>query len=442
MIVNKTPDEEILYLTSTDAISLNSVALTYTKNTGLTKIFEKSFSFSEDENEQIDLTQDDGVISPQSKIDDMISKIDSILSNKSLAEEELLLSDEEINFSIRKGNTTPEKLSQSDFDDFDVLIHGNEDNILEESILENSKGKNLLEESLTEILNISDLDEIPSTRKSKEFKRFRSETQFNRSDDFHYPDFLLDEEEVDIVPTEEPENEFQIPQNKVIEFLSKTFETEYEIETDLYTIKTKNVQSKPDYKNMTLAQLTEELKKFGLKKLSRQRAVFILDHIYKQTHPVFNEINGNLFIEEEKKTKTKSPKRKVVKKKVSSSQPTCSKYLDLEINELSQNTEISPEENFSANLLVDDGTCAEIENEEYFLPSKPRGKMNSCAVPVHIAFYNKAKSDKKLRESILCYEPINLDKLYLFFKGIGLRYEPNVSLCFLFFNSCLIFCLF
>lgn len=424
-------------MSSTDSVSLNPVAPTYTKNAGLTKIFEVSFSFSEDENEKIDLTQDDGIISPQSKIDEMISKIDSILSN----DEELLLSDEEINFSIRKADTTPEKLIQCEIDDFDLLIHGNEDNILEESILENSKGKNLLDESLTEILNKSDFDEIPSTSKPKEFKRFRSETviqtnyaftQFNRSDDFHYPDFLRDEDDV---ATEEPENELQISQNKVIEFLSKTFEMEYEIETDFYTIKTKNVQSKPDYKNMSLPQLTEELKKFGLKKLSKQRALFILDHIYKQTHPVFNESNGNLFIEEEKKTKTKSPKRKIVKNKVSSSQPTCSKYLDLEINELSQNTEISPDEDFSANLLVDDGTCAEIENEEYFLPSKPRGKMNSCAVPLHIAFYNKAKSDKKLRELILCYEPINLDKLYSFFKGIGLRYEPNVSLWF-FFSFC------
>lgn len=415
-------------LSSTDTISLNPVSLNQSKPTEFTKVFEKSFSFSEDENEKIDLTQDDGIISPQSKIDEMISKIDSFLSNKSIADDELQLTDEEINFSIRKANITPE------FDEFDLLIHGNEDNILEESILENSKEKSLIQESLAEILNKTGFDEISSTRKPNELKRFRSETvirtknlftQFNQEDDFEYPDFLQD----DILPIEEPENDLQISQNKIIEFLSKTFEMEYEIEADFYKIKTENVQSKPDYKSMSLTRLNEELKKFGLKKLSKNRAVFFLDHIYKQTHPVFNKINGKLFIEEEEiKTKKKSPKRKTVGKKVSSSQPTCSKYLDLEIIELSQNTEISPEEDFNANLLLDDGTCAEIENEEYFLPSKPRGKMNSCAVPIHIAFYNKTKSDKKLKELILCYEPINLDKLYSFFKGIGLRYEPNVSL--------------
>lgn len=418
--IEETPEKEIVSLSPTDTISFKPVASDYTKNDGLSKIFEESFSLSDGEIDQIDLTQDDGIISPQSKIDEMISKIDSILSNRS---DDLILSDEEINFSIRKADKMNESLIQVEFDDFDLLIHGREDNILEESIVGNLKERDLLDESLTEILNKTDFDEISPTR-PKQLKRFRSENiiQTNRPDDFCYPDLLSDDEAV--VP---PKDDLEISPNKVIEFLSKTFETEFEFETDLYTIKTKNVQSKPDYKSMSLSGLTEELKKFGLKKLSRQRAIFILEHIYKQTHPVFNEINGNLFIEEEIVTKKKSPKRKQVeKKKFSSSQPSCSKNLE-EINELSQDSEITPEEDFSADLLADDGTSAEIEYEEYYLPSKPRGKINSCAVPLHIAFYNKTKSDKKLRELILCYEPINLDELYAFFKGIGLRYEPNVS---------------
>lgn len=387
-------------------------------------------SENEDENEKIDLTQDEdeNIISPQSKIDQMVSKSDSLLSNGGEAEgdpDELIVSDEEVNFSMRKANKLDEK---SILDDFDVLINGNQENIFEESVLEDSKEKSLLDESLTEILNKTDFDECSSMRKPNEFKRFRSETQFNRPDDFHYPD-LLREDDYDIV---EPEDDLQISSNKIIEFLSKTFEMEFEHETDLYTIKTKNFQIKPNYKIMSLFSLTEELKNFGIKKLSKNRSIFILEHIYRQTHPVFNENNGNLFIEEEEiKTKIKSPKRK---KKISSSQPTCSKYLDLENiiieSNNSQKTEISPEDDFSVNFLVDDGTCAEIENEEYFLPSKSRGKINLCAVPLHIAFYNKIKSDKKMKELILCYEPINLDKLYEFFKGIGLRYEPNVSFFF------------
>ena len=59
-------------------------------------------------------------------------------------------------------------------------------------------------------------------------------------------------------------------------------------------------------------------------------------------------------------------------------------------------------------------------------------------LPFHIAWYNLVCSNRQLHETILMYEPIDLQEIYLFLKGLGYRYEPKVFyvlFCSLFCSS-------
>ncbi|XP_062552925.1 structure-specific endonuclease subunit SLX4 [Armigeres subalbatus] len=78
-----------------------------------------------------------------------------------------------------------------------------------------------------------------------------------------------------------------------------------------------------------------------------------------------------------------------------------------------------------------DGNVPEIEGEEYILPSRPRKKTFWCAVPLHIAFHNMISEDPGLRRQLLRYQPIELDAIYSHMKEIGLRYESNDLIAFL-----------
>lgn len=172
-----------------------------------------------------------------------------------------------------------------------------------------------------------------------------------------------------------------------------------------YIYKTRNVSPQLDYKNMTSEGLEIELKRFGLKSLSKKRAIMILEYIYHQTHPYIQLPTDDLIIQSQPMSKTSGPK----KKKQSQS-------IDFEF--------VDP----NVDLLADDGIkTILLENEEYILPSKGRRKIHSCSLPLQIAFTNLFKSNSQLRRTVLCYEPIELEELYSYFKGLGVKYETNVS---------------
>lgn len=72
------------------------------------------------------------------------------------------------------------------------------------------------------------------------------------------------------------------------------------------TIKTKNVTPAMDYDKMDTPKIVNELNRFGLKPMKRQRGVKLLKYIYETTHPVIN-LEENSDNEEEravKRTKT------------------------------------------------------------------------------------------------------------------------------------------
>lgn len=55
-------------------------------------------------------------------------------------------------------------------------------------------------------------------------------------------------------------------------------------------------------------------------------------------------------------------------------------------------------------------------------------KILSCALPFHIAWHNFISTQPALLESILLYEPIWLEDVYLHFKNLGYKYHIQVRL--------------
>jgi hypothetical protein len=57
--------------------------------------------------------------------------------------------------------------------------------------------------------------------------------------------------------------------------------------------------------------------------------------------------------------------------------------------------------------------------------------MSSCAIPLHIAFYNFVRSNKEIQNFILTFRPLDLDKVVTHFRKFSLSYELNDIFAFL-----------
>ncbi|XP_058459941.1 structure-specific endonuclease subunit SLX4 [Malaya genurostris] len=172
-----------------------------------------------------------------------------------------------------------------------------------------------------------------------------------------------------------------------------------------YQIVLDGVSPRPDYDGMVSPALHRELFKYGLKQLSRPKAVKMLNHIYDQLHPLVE-----VYESEEND-------------EVNSSQTTSDNNVSAVVKKIAT-TDASSQCNM-------DSFSAELPDEEYILPAKPRKKTFWCAVPLNIAFYNMVKFNQSLLRQILCYQPIDLDAIYGQLKEIGLRYETNDLIAFL-----------
>ncbi|XP_073837036.1 mutagen-sensitive 312 [Musca autumnalis] len=205
---------------------------------------------------------------------------------------------------------------------------------------------------------------------------------------------------------------------------------------------------KPDYSLYTEAELLKELYNYGIKPLKRKQAVKMLEYIYLQTHPVVVD---------------ETPADKIIENHSSST--TAGKSSISSISSINNNgrpkktplpaqkepTEIS--DNFIPDLgnkfRLNDGLGldmtqyshdlkSELFDENYILQTNVTKKTPRPLLPFHIAWYNLVCSNRKLHESILMYEPIDLQEIYLFLKGLGYRYDPK-DLKQFFDQRCIIF---
>ncbi|CAH1955854.1 unnamed protein product [Acanthoscelides obtectus] len=160
-------------------------------------------------------------------------------------------------------------------------------------------------------------------------------------------------------------------------------------------IKTRNVTPMPDYEKMSSAEIVDELKKFRVKPLKRQRGITMLKYIYECTHPLV---------------------------------PTTERYRDeVEENRVfkkrrkDDNVEEVSIEDSETRLMSKDIVCKndiiESENpEDLIFERKIPAKLAYCRIPLQIVWYNFVQSNSELKKNILLYEPIHLNSVYAMLK--------------------------
>lgn len=178
---------------------------------------------------------------------------------------------------------------------------------------------------------------------------------------------------------------------------------------DTFLIKTDNITPLPNYMVMDTPKIAGELKKFGLKPLKRKRGVQLLQYLYDVTHPEVPEeksVDSENAIYHELGVKRRVP----------------SKNADI-INSLSAVTDKVE--------IVGDIISESESVDDLILEHKHSIKISTCAVPLNIAWHNLLAANPSIRESMLIYEPLEVDNLYMMLKAQGMKYNIQDVVTFL-----------
>ncbi|KAJ0171805.1 hypothetical protein K1T71_012568 [Dendrolimus kikuchii] len=256
-----------------------------------------------------------------------------------------------------------------------------------------------------------------------------------------------------------------------------------------YLIKTKDVTPMLNYASLSSPERNKELDKYGIKPLKRKRAIQLLTHLYNQTHPIVESCLEDLPSPSKKlctlKACLKFP-RKLISTE-SSSQTTLDTYES--VNRVSsdnrqETSSVTPKktksstkkstsntstvysksprkdlksptrssksprkgskslgnvldgENSKENLydVTNETPCIisiGCEEDDLVFQKREKAKVHSCRVPLHITFHNYVSCRNGLRESILRYEPVNIDVIHKELAGYGHRYDPKDLLKFM-----------
>ncbi|CAG9834286.1 unnamed protein product [Diabrotica balteata] len=151
-------------------------------------------------------------------------------------------------------------------------------------------------------------------------------------------------------------------------------------------IKTNNITPMANYDGMNSPQIRLELDKFGIKPLKRRRGIQLLKYIYDTTHPFVQDENVEEVSEEEQ---TREAKRR----------------------KLSDKFERTEAINIVGNSLIESEQESDLLFERKF-----RKTIMSCRVPLQLAWYNFLCCNPSLTESIVLYEPIQLEVIHSMLK--------------------------
>lgn len=197
---------------------------------------------------------------------------------------------------------------------------------------------------------------------------------------------------------------------------------EFDFNGRKYLVRIVDASERPNFMKMTESALLDRLYRYGIKPLKRKQAVKILEYIYNQTHPCL--------VEELEPTSSSTTTDNNV------DLPSQSVGLNDDDNEFEDDikddvigrvggTKFNFKDCWGHRLISDNIPSMEIKDEQYFFPTNSSKKISTAFLPLHIAWYNLLKSNNQLHEAILNYEPIDLQEVYLFFKSIGIRYDPK-----------------
>ncbi|SPP77524.1 structure-specific endonuclease subunit SLX4 [Drosophila guanche] len=305
--------------------------------------------------------------------------------------------------------TQPDDLFADEFDDFDQLVFPN----CKQSTIETSTDTmpSGLDRLLTGEIRMSTLPELATPKKVAPAM----------------PECLLMGE------SREP----TLPDITTPKKASSTEPEQLEVNGNVYTVRVCNTP-KPDFTLMPESEILQQLYNYGIKPLKRKQAVKMLEFIYNQTHPIMQPVEARLLAQDpmprSKSTPAMSekPRSRLLD---SANDEACltptEPILDFKFNtnasgqdllRFSQSVPLSLSDNF----------------EFYVLQTNVTKKTAQPLLPLHIAWHNLLCANPKLHESVLMYEPIDLQEVYLHLKQMGHRYEPKDLKCF-FDRRCIIF---
>ncbi|XP_017863605.1 PREDICTED: structure-specific endonuclease subunit SLX4 isoform X1 [Drosophila arizonae] len=198
---------------------------------------------------------------------------------------------------------------------------------------------------------------------------------------------------------------------------------------------------KPDFVLMTESELLQQLYKYGIKPLKRKQAVKLLEYIYNQTHPIMLPL-------EEEPQQVPLPRSKSTPltggkggksghaRLLQAASTDCLTPTDADFQPSLKFRDACGTELLRFSQTMPPALCDEFEY--YILQTNVTKKTPQPLLPLHIAWHNLLCANPSLHESVLMYEPIDLQEIYLYFKQLGHRYEPK-DLKSSFDRRCIIF---
>lgn len=212
-----------------------------------------------------------------------------------------------------------------------------------------------------------------------------------------------------------------------------------EVNGQVYTVRICH-EPKPDFVLLSEAELMQHLYKYGIKPLKRHQAIKLLEFIYNQTHPIM------MPLDEPKKTEQQQHLVRSKSTPVASSRPSAH-LLHMASPDCLTPIEGDPKTGYKfrdapgAELIrfsqaVPPDLCDDFEF--YVLQTNVTKKTPQPLMPLHIAWHNLLCANPHLHESVLMFEPIDLQEIYMYFKQMGHRYDPKELKCF-FDRRCIIF---
>ncbi|XP_043651014.1 structure-specific endonuclease subunit SLX4 isoform X2 [Drosophila teissieri] len=210
-----------------------------------------------------------------------------------------------------------------------------------------------------------------------------------------------------------------------------------DVDGNVYTVRVCHTP-KPDFATLSESEILQQLYKYGIKPLKRKQAVKMLEFIYNQTHPIMKTAAvRDLPPRSEPIVRSKSspvvmerPHSKVTKL-TTKTPPTATKpKKDFKFNDG------TGEELLRFSQILIPGLCDDFET--FVMQTNVTKKTPQPLMPLHIAWHNLLCANPQLHESLLRYEPIDLQAVYLHFKHLGHRYDPKDLKTF-FDRRCIIF---
>lgn len=312
-------------------------------------------------------------------------------SQMNQSQESIVLSDDEINYSILKSKKgvvhameedAVENVEDDDYCQYDYYIPSPIDFNLIDGNSNNESDEKLMNQSVCSILEKT-FEHCPSpiaTAKpkaigAKSLKKVNSETVLSSRYTNAIPSTS---NRMNLTPEKKTVNLESPEKPKSSPFSQSVVETRMDLSNDEYCIRLGSVSPKPNYDEMDASTLEMELRKFGLKpSLRRRQAIICLEYIYNRTHPFMSD---SVVDEAESPSKENDPKESDNCKDIPND------------NDDDDGPKINFNVGFAAHNLVDEKFKRK-EVNKIFLPSALRAKVSlfspSCGVLPELFFLLK-----------------------------------------------------